>query len=295
MKKFLSILLVAVMVLGLCACGNGDSQQSNVPQQTTAPQETEPKLEGFHVGYGRERLDGGVGTPLAGYGDGLSRLSEGVLNYLYATCIAMTDETGKTVLLYTADTICTNTDWTDDMRAAITEATGVPADCIQLTATHTHSGPDIRDSLNQESAYYKNTYLPAFVNAGKQAMEDRSPATVFSGDTYVDRLNFVRHYVMSDGNIAGDNFGDTEKTTAVSNHHEADNQVQIIRFVRQDKSGSHLVHRDAGGQTVYDGTDGLAVAFTEQSDGNAVSKGIFHACHAPSKIAFISSKVTCLT
>ena len=220
MKRFLILLLVVTLLLGLCACG-GEAEA--------------PKLEGFHAGYGRASIAGSAGTPLAGYGDGLSRLSEGIMNQLYATCIAMTDDAGKTVLLYTSDAICTNTEWVEDIRAAITEATGVPADCIQLSATHTHSGPDIRDSLNKESAYYKDIYLPAFVEAGKQAMEDRAPATVASGDTQVQGLNFVRHYVMDDGNMAGDNFGDTTNHKAVKNHHVADGQVQLIRFVRQEK------------------------------------------------------------
>ena len=231
MKRFLILLLVVTLLLGLCACSGGETEA--------------PKLEGFHAGYGRASLAGPVGTPLAGYGDGLSRLSEGILNELFATCIAMTDDAGKTVLLYTADTICTNTEWVEDMRAAITEATGVPADCIQLTATHTHAGPDIRDSLNKESAYYKNIYLPAFVNAGKQAMEDRAPATVFSGDTLVEGLNFVRHYVMDDGNMAGDNFGDAKNHKAVKNHHEADNQVQLIRFARQEKKDIVMINFQA--------------------------------------------------
>lgn len=220
MKRLLSLLLITVMIFALCACGG---------------EEEAPKLEGFHAGYGRASIAGPTGTPLAGYGDTLNRLSEGMMNQLYATCIAMTDDAGKTVLLYTADAICTNTEWMEDMRKAITEATGVPADCIHLTATHSHSTPDIRDALNQQSTYYTDIYLPGFVQAGKQAMEDRAPATVSSGSTQVQGLNFIRHYEMSDGNMAGDNFGVTKGVKAVKNHHVADEQVQLIRFVRQDK------------------------------------------------------------
>lgn len=219
MKKLLSFLLVSVLCLSLLACGN-----------TAKPQG--PKE--FSVGFGRADITSKTSVPLAGYGKTTERMSEGILTPLFATCIAITDETGKTVMFYTIDHVCTNAEWMPDFRSAITEATGVPGDCILMSATHTHSGPDVRDQVTPTHPYYA-FYKKGLVDAAVQAMADRSPATVHSGSTTVDGLNFVRHYYMSDGNMAGDNYGDFANATAVDNHHKADNEVQIINFVRQDK------------------------------------------------------------
>lgn len=215
MKRFFSLLLVVCLCLGLLACG----------AETTEPQV-------FRVGFGRADITSKTSVPLAGYGNTTERMSEGILNYLYATCIAITDENGESVLFYTLDLVCTNAEWMPDLRAAITAATGVPAERILMSATHTHSGPDIRDQINQTHPYYA-FFKDAVVAAATQAMNDRAAATVASGSTTVDGLNFVRHYIMSDGNMAGDNYGDFENATPVDNHHKADNEVQIIRFIRE--------------------------------------------------------------
>ena len=219
MKKSLSLILAAALCLGLLACG-GDGE-------TKAPQV-------FSVGFGRADITSKASIPLAGYGNTTERMSEGFLTPLYATCVAITDETGKTVMFYTIDHVCTNADWMPDLRAAVTEATGVPGECILMSATHTHSGPDVRDQVTPTHPYYA-IYKQGLVDAAVQAMADSSPATVHSGSTTVDGLNFVRHYYMSDGNMAGDNYGDFTVAKAVDNHHKADNEVQIINFVRQDK------------------------------------------------------------
>jgi len=221
MKKALSFLLLAAIVLGLCACGGGNTEDT-------------PKLEGFNVGFGRADITSKSSVPLAGYGNTTERMSQGFLTPLYATCIAMTDENGETVMFYTIDHVCTNADWMPDFRSAITEATGVPGDRILMSATHTHSGPDVRDQVTPTHPYYA-FYKQGLVDAAVQAMADRAPATVHSGSTTVDGLNFVRHYFMSDGNMAGDNYGDFKNATPVDNHHKADNEVQILNFQRESK------------------------------------------------------------
>lgn len=187
----------------------------------------------LRVGFGRTDITGNSPLPMGGYGDPLNRISQGVLAPLCATCVAITDPAGKTVLLYTIDHLCTNQDWMPDLRAAIAATTGVPAGHIMLCATHTHSGPDVRNTITTDHSYY--AYFRAqLVSAAQAAMEDRAQSTVQTGDTSVQNLNFVRHYRMADGNMAGDNFGNS-KVGAVCNHHPADNQVRLIRFSRQEK------------------------------------------------------------
>ena len=193
------------------------------------------------AGFGRTDITAPDPIPMGGYGNPLQRLSEGVLLPLKATCVAITDPRGETVLLYTLDHLCTNQNWMEDLRSAVTEATGVRADRILLSATHTHSGPDVRDTITQEHPYYIY-FRTQLAKAGAEAMADREEANVFYGDTLVQELNFVRHYVMSDGNMAGDNFGDTQNAKPLRNHHQADHQVVLLRFVRQEKKDILLMN-----------------------------------------------------
>ena len=51
----------------------------------------------FTVGYARTDITPSESVPLAGYGNTMQRLSQGVLDPLYATCIAIT--AGENTLL----------------------------------------------------------------------------------------------------------------------------------------------------------------------------------------------------
>jgi hypothetical protein len=65
-----------------------------------------------------------------------------------------------------------------------------------------------------------------------------------AGSTKTEGMNFVRHYIMNDDTVAGDNFGDT--SSGYKGHvTEADEQVQMIRFVRADKKDVLLVNWQA--------------------------------------------------
>lgn len=242
MKRFLTFFMFLSLLLGLCACGAKEPEATgqvsgSVPQEL----ETTPQApEVFRVGFSRVNITGSGSLPLAGYGNTTQRMSQGLLDYICTTCIAITDENNETVLMYTTDHVCTNTEWMEDLRGAISQATGVPAERIMLSATHTHSGPDVRDVINQSHAYYQ-VFKDGLVQAGTQAMADRSAATVYSGSTNAQGLNFVRHYNMSDGKMAGDNYGDMKTASPVDNHHPADDQVQLIRFVREAEDKKDIV------------------------------------------------------
>lgn len=234
MKKFLCLLLTVVTVLGLCACGQAGTAQQSEEQAA------------FRVGFGRTDITPKYSVPLAGYGNTFQRMSEGFLNYLYATCIAITDEQDSTVLLITTDVIAIKNGIAEGIRKSITAATGVPADRIMFQGTHTHSGPDIYTTQDVMAQYHLD-YANGLLEAAKQAMEDRSPATAKIGSVYTENLNFVRHYKVSDGTIYGDNFGSLAKGVITDHTSDADNQVQMIRFIREaaDKKDILMVNYQA--------------------------------------------------
>ena len=94
MKKLISVLLALAVVLGLCACGGSGSAG-----ETEAPAYT-----GLQVGFGKVNVTPDYSVGLDGHSNAETRLSEGLLDYIYTTCIAVRSGE-ETVLLYTIDNL----------------------------------------------------------------------------------------------------------------------------------------------------------------------------------------------
>lgn len=215
MKRFASLLLAMAMLLCLCACKGG----------------TESEKKSLQVGYGRVNITPSYSVPLAGYGNTSMRMNQSMIDYIYATCIAVTDENDSTVLLITIDIIAVPVSLLDSLRAAITEATGVPADRIIAQGTHTHSGPDPWSGETVMSKY-KMELVANVAKAAADAMADRSPATMETGFGHTEGLSFVRHYTMDVPGIYGDNLTKPDGATLTGHTSEPDNEIQLICFRR---------------------------------------------------------------
>ena len=222
MKRTLALILLVTLVLGLCACGASK----------------EVKFDGFAAGYSRVSIHTNKPISLSAYDN---RTSTGFLDYVYATCIALTGENGQTALLFTVDLIGASDTWAKESAQQVSQATGVPTSNIIYLGTHTHSAPRVSSSKE----YKEEVLLPALLKAAQEAMADRAVATVQTGAVTVEDMNFIRHYTMTDGTIAGDNFGNWSTADAVDNVSVADNEMQLVRLVRQDKKDILLVNWQA--------------------------------------------------
>ena len=214
MKKYIGILLVLALCLTMAACGS-------------APEAKEEPIS-LSVGFGRAKITPDKVVFMTGYGDDITRLSKGVLQELYVTCIAITDSTDKTIMLITADLLYA--DMHPQVRGAVVKATGVPFENIIYGTTHTHSGPKISD----KNPTWLKQYYEYVAQAAKEAMDDRAPSTVSIGSKHVDNLTFVRHYNVADGRVMGDNFW-SDGQAPVSHRTEADDTLQLISFQREGK------------------------------------------------------------
>lgn len=186
---------------------------------------------GYLVGYGREKITPTQPVPLSGYGNTLRRISENVLDDPCATCVAITDREGNTVLLIGSDGLVPN--YCMYIRETVSESTGVPLENVLYNATHSHSCPDLDQPEHPGVLAYKDIYKQGHINAAISAMKDRKPAEMYYGTIETEGLNFVRHYKMSDGSYAGDNFGDFETLQPVRNATEVDPTMHLVKFVRQ--------------------------------------------------------------
>ena len=210
------------------------------------------------VGYGRADISPKESVPLRGYGSTSKRMSAQVIDPLDATCLAFTDEAGESVLLFALDLIGASERWEDRYAPAISKATGVPAEHIFGSGSHTHSAPDYTNKEKDSIPRYLDLLEEQLVAAAVAAMADRKEAEIFATSAKTTGLNFVRRYVLEDGTPAGDNYGHFDQSPIKCHESEVDNQMQFVKFVREGKKDIIMVnfqthpHRTGGGGKRYD-------------------------------------------
>jgi len=215
MKKILCFALAAILLLGLCACGESGSAKKDTLQ----------------AGFGRVNVTPDYPVSLAGYSNYDTRISTGYMDYLYVTCIAVTDG-NDTILMYTMDqTSASYSGLYEEFLATITQTTGIPTDKIFIGATHTHGAP-MTTYGSENNKRYKQELLAAAGRAGTEALNDLTPCRMLQTATNVKGMNFVRHYKVADGTYYGSNFGDA--TPGLVGHvREPDDQLILLKFDRE--------------------------------------------------------------
>lgn len=275
MKKFLSIFLVFVLTLSLCACGGGGEETPKTPA-------------GLQIGFGRINATPSYDVSLHGYGEEKLRITSDFTHYIYITCIAA--RYGEdTILVYTLDIGSLKNGVPELIRQAAAEATGIPGENIFFSATHTHSGP----SLLHDSAAnvrYQSEYYQHIGTAGKMAIKDLAEATVSSTQFEIEGMNFVRHWIMSDGSVAGPNFGDL--SLGYTGHPtDPDRNMILVKFDRPEGKddillvnwSAHPANSSAIGRNIMspdfigplrdkvEKQTGLKVAYFTGASGNVIS------------------------
>ena len=216
MKKILSMMLVCLMLLGLAACGgNGDAQ----PEEYT----------GLQAGYGRVDVSPLAPAPMGGYGDGDTRLSTHIMDETYATCVAL-KQGDATFLIFTVDVVNCDDAVANGLRDTINAKLGIPQENVLIGATHSHS-----------AAVWNGSTSTGCIQAAKDALADLAPATMLAGTTKLEKMNFVRHYLMNDGTYYGSNFGST-KSGFKEHVMDADNELSLIKLDRGDKKAILMVN-----------------------------------------------------
>ena len=124
------------------------------------------------AGFGRQCITPTYTVNLTGYGDDETRFSQGVMDNVYLTCVAVA-EGDKTILIYTADLLSFSGPLTDELRERVSPVTGIPAEHIFCTATHSHSGPLPYPNRVPEAQRFHDQVLAASVLAAQAALADK--------------------------------------------------------------------------------------------------------------------------
>jgi len=255
MKKVLSLILGAIMVISLfagCTAGSGETTEAAVSHS-------------LKVGFGRVDISPEESVPLRGYGNTSQRMSTEITDPIYATCIAFTDEKDNTFLLFHTDLIGGAGDGFLWARSDISKATGIPMNRVMISGTHMHSGPDMANTKEPSIERYIESFRKWALEAAQAALADRKPAQLYTAEARPEGYNFVRHYVLEDGEVIGDNFGSKGDRDYVGHASEADNQMQLIKITRDGGEDIVMVnwqghpHR-AGGRTKFNVTSDLVGA-----------------------------------
>ena len=96
----------------------------------------------WHVGLARVKITPESPIPLNGYGPNVSsRVSDGVLDELYAKAMAVESPGGSRAVLLTADVIALSADMVESLTKRIMTKTGLERRQILVNTSHTHAGP----------------------------------------------------------------------------------------------------------------------------------------------------------
>ena len=263
MKKIISILLVVLMIASLAACGGtpddkpddtSDTSAEITTDETTATIEeawlskpSAEKYDGvFKAGFGRVDITPELPMPRKN-GKEATTLDDPI----YATCIAVND--GKnTALIYTVDVPNITDVKCSELKLRIQISTKVPKENIMISATHNHSSFSHGSPKDDPRVIKWSNDLNNFmVEAAKQAIADLADTEIYYGTARTPGMAFVRRRLHEDGTYSNPGTVSGLKSIApiVGAASEADDLLQVIRFVRADKKDivmtnwqAHLAH-----------------------------------------------------
>lgn len=130
------------------------------------------------VGISSLELRFPVGIPLAGFA-ARDSYATGSHDPLYVRAICVGDDRQAT-LIVCADLTSLSPQQTRHVRHAIAERTGLPAEAIAVSVTHTHAAPNLDPNMTTDVSpdAVIEASLNALADAGVQAWQDRVPATL---------------------------------------------------------------------------------------------------------------------
>ena len=244
MKRFVSIMMIVCVLMGLVACGSAASAGGDDGTQSKENQAV------FMAGYAKVDITPQEqGVPMNGYASSSERLSTGLVSYLYAIAVAVRDGEGNTAVVVSLDHAATSSGYASDIRKWAEKELGVPEENILISSIHQHSCPDPLNTEIPASARYRERMIQGIKDAIKGAVEDLAPAEVYINTATTEALSFVRHYIAKDpdGTIVGDNYNDAvgSQYGYAGHESESDKEMRLVKFVREDKQPIIMVNFQA--------------------------------------------------
>ncbi len=150
----------------------------------------------------------------------LSRTIGKVNTPVHARALALSDG-GTTVVIVVVDSCMMPRDMLDEVKSRASKVTGVPANRMLISATHTHTAPSSFSCLGTDA---DPNYVPflkvKLVSAIQRALKKLEPAEVGFGKINAAEFTALRRWIRRPDRIANDPFGNP---TLRANMHSARN------------------------------------------------------------------------
>lgn len=161
---------------------------------------------GLRIGRAQVDITPPAGMPMGGYFE--IRLNTATHDPLYAKALVI-EQDGVKVALVACDVESLPRSFVDQARQLITKTIGLPGDHVMISATHTHTGPEMShifiDRLEGRPAQIAKDYRAALpgkiAEAVRRAEANLLPARAWAGIGEEDSIAFNRRFLMKDGSV----------------------------------------------------------------------------------------------
>jgi len=144
------------------------------------------------------------GMPMGGYFE--IRLNTGTHDPLYAKALVL-EQDGVKAALVACDLASVPTSFVEAARQSIERSTGLRGDAVMISATHTHTGPEmsplflaeVKGTPAEVAREYRAALAGTIAEAVRLAEVDLKPARVWAGIGQESSLCFNRRFLMKDG------------------------------------------------------------------------------------------------
>lgn len=203
----------------------------------TRTDEVLPERAPLWAGAAKTQITPPIGSVLQ---SGMTVVSTGVLDDLYSTAVVLDDGETK-VALVGNDIIYMEAPLAADIRARITDQTGISGENVLLNASHTHSGPNIcvisPYAIDME---YREWLIQQIADTVARADADLEPASLAIGE--------------AEGQFAINRRKVVDGVSSMLPNYEAtvDNRARVLRFDRLDGSAIAIIFSVACHGTGFD-------------------------------------------
>ena len=213
-------------------------------------------MNNLKIGYAECNVNPPLGYPLHGYY--MERLGSGFIDDLKASAIAVSDGE-KNARIISVDNGGFKQTVVRRFTDIITSVTGVSADAIFVSATHSHTSPstfypEFFDASEEDINAYIDFLAEKLAEISALAIGDLTPAVAGYGIGYApDRVSYIRRYRMKDGTTCTcPPIDDPNIDHPIG---ELDRRVNVVRFKREGREDvvilSYGVHSDTVNGDVY--------------------------------------------
>ncbi len=211
----LSVALLTLLALS-ASIESGRAEASPAP---TAESHPAP----FRAGAAASVITPPLGTSINGYFN--DRRAQHVHDELHARCLVLDD--GKTRLaIVICDSCMIPSSVMDEAKRLIAQRSGLPADHVLISATHTHTAPTCVSIFQSEAdTNYQQFLVPRVADAVQRAVNNLAPAQIGWGVGRVPEQVFNRRWRMKQGTVPPNPFGGTNDLVKMNPPVESPNLV----------------------------------------------------------------------